>query len=440
MNLLPRRCFACLLLIATCLLGCAAPPAPAPPATPVAEAPTATVAPASPTARPPTPTPLPPTPTPAPEPLRLWVAEEGAALAAVEALAGEYAAAAGIPVQVVARPADALRLSLATAELTGDPPPDLIWGDANALAGLMADGRLQPIGPASAAPAALPALITSATADGQFWGWPVAARGALLLLYNRAIVAEPPTTSDELILRSRASETALVAGLVQAWDEAAWLAPWLYAFGGALTSADGASITLNTPAMEQALNLMRELYVAAPDDGDSYRRGQRLFAQGYAAILLDGDWALEQYRAVSDTLDLGIAPLPVVPATGRPAAPLLGGDFLMLHRDLSGERLEQARELMAYLGAPERQADLAAAFGRLPADPEALAGLDPAADPALAAVAVLAARSPGLPPTPAARCAVRGVDVWLRSLLTGVTDAAETATRMQREAEACLAG
>jgi ABC-type glycerol-3-phosphate transport system substrate-binding protein len=431
-----RALLPCLLLTAAVLFGCAAPPAPAP--TPAAFVASATPRPASPTPRPARPTPRPATPTPVPEPLRLWVAEEGEALAAIANLAAAYAAETGRPVQVAGRPADGLRLSLATAELAGDPPPDLIWGDEGALAGLIADGRIQPFGPADAAPGALPALLTGATADGSLWGLPVAARGALLLLYNRALVPNPPLTSDELIVRSRAAETVEVAGLVQAWDEARWVAPWLYAFGGALIEPDGARPSLDTPAMQQALNLVRELYRAAPDDGDSYRRGQRLFAQGYAAILIDGDWALGQYRAVSDTLDLGIAPLPTVPATGRAAAPILGGDYLMLHRQASGERLEQARALAAYIAAPERGAALA--LGRLPADPAALGDAALAADPALAAAAALAAQAPGLPPTPPARCALRGVDVWLPSLLSGDIDAPEAATRMQREAEACLGG
>lgn len=414
------------------LSACAAPPPAATPAALVPSA-TATAAPAaSPTPRPTAP---PPSPTPAPEPLTIWVAEEGPALEAVERFLGE--AAGTTPVRVLPRPADTLRLSLATDRLLGEPPPDLIWADGQTLAGLLADGQIQPIGPASAAGEALPALRTGAVSEGKLWGMPITAQTTLLLLYNRELIAEPPRTSDALIAQARAATSPEQAGLVQNWVEASWLLPWLYALGGAPTDAAGERPTLDTPAMEDALDLLRALYDAAPDNGDAYRRGQRLFAQGYAALTIDGDWSLEQYRAVSDTLTLGIAPLPAVSATGRPAAPLLGGSYLMLQRDLAGERLDQARAIVAALSIPPAQLQLARELGRLPALRPALGDLE-TDDPALLAARAQVTRSPGLPPTLAARCAVYGINVWLRSRLSDQTDSAETATNMQREAEACV--
>jgi ABC-type glycerol-3-phosphate transport system substrate-binding protein len=365
----------------------------------------------------------------------VWVAEEGAALDAARALLTDAAAGAG-PVEVLPRPADGLRLSVATAALVGDPPPDLIWGDDEALAGLLADGLLQPAGPPP--PDTLPALVTAATAGGEAWGAPVAAEGALLLLYNRALAAAPPATSDELIVAARGAATPEVAGLVMAWKEAHWVLPWLYAFGGAPTDPAGATVTLDTPATAAALNLVRALHGAAEDDTTGYRQGQRLFAQGNAAFSIDGDWALPALEAVSDTLDLGLAPLPAVPATGRPAVAPLGGTFLMLHRDLKGQELERARALAAWVAGPEAQARVAGALGRLPASREALAGAG-SSSPALAAAAAGAATAPGLAPTPAVRCAVFALDVWLPGVIDGTLEPEEAATRMQREAENCLA-
>lgn len=383
-------------------------------------------------------TPAPPSVTPAPPALTLWVAEEGPALELVRELTSEFAAARGFSITVLARPADGLRLSLATAELLGEPPPDLLWGDQEALAGLRADGRIQPVG-LSAPADTLPALLTAASADGALWGVPLSAQGALLLLYNRALVDAAPTTSDELIARSRAAATPQVAGMVAAWDEAHWLLPWLYAFGGAPLSPDGQTISLETPELAAALGLLRELYAAAPSNGAGYRRGQRLFAQGYAAFALDGDWTIQSYRTVSDTLELGIAPLPLVPATGRPALAPLGGSFLLLHRDLAGEARTRAHAFATWLLEPAIQARLARGLGRLPARSGVLAISELTADPALAAAAAGATRAPGLPPTQAARCMRYAIDVWLPNVLSGSLDQAEAPARMQREADACMA-
>jgi ABC-type glycerol-3-phosphate transport system substrate-binding protein len=359
------------------------------------------------------------------------VGEPEATVAALRALATEYAASGGVVIELSAKPPDTLRMSVAGVGLTGDPPPDMIWADQETLAGLRADGQLQPATPAGDP---LPGLLADATADGKLWGVPLTAQGGLLLLYNRKIAAGPPATSDELITRSRAGG----AGLVMSWEEPRWLLPWLYGFGGALTGgADGAP-TLDTSEMRSALGLLRELAVASPAVVKTYRGGQRWFGAGEVAFAVDGDWAMPEYRTLTETLDLGVAQMPVVPATGRRALPIIGGTFLMLQRDLAGADLGRALSFAAFLEQPETQAGLASALGRLPASREALT--DPAirADPALAAAAAMAAQAPGLPPTKAARCALFGIDVWLPSLLRGTLDQAETASNMQREAEACV--
>lgn len=408
--------FLCLVLAAAC----AAPPAP------VSEIPTATPTEApSPTVRPTL------SPTPTIRPLRLWVAESDAATAAVRLLVADYAASSGVAIELSAKAPDILRMSVDSVTLTGDPPPDMIWADQEALAGLLADGQLQPA-PTLGDP--LPGLLTDATADGKLWGVPLTAQGELLLLYNRKTTAIPPTTSDEMITRSREGS----AGLVMAWDEPRWLLPWLYGFGGAPTSGPNGLPTLDTPEMRNALGLLRELAVASPTVVKSYQGGQRWFGAGEVAFAVDGDWALPTYRTLTTTLDLGIAPLPVIPATGRRALPMIAGSFLMFQRDLGGADLDRATAFATFLVSPQTQLRLVHDLGRLPVNQKALSDSAVRADPALAAAAAQAISAPGLPPTKAARCALFGIDTWLPSVLKGTLDQAQTATAMQQEAEACV--
>lgn len=426
------RLLALLLLL---LVACTPQPTPVTPTpTPVALMPTAVL---------PTATPLPtatalPTMTPMPQALVLWAVADDAELAALQLIAAEFSRTSGTPVSILPRPADALRLSLATAALVGDPLPDLLWGDQEALAGLIVDRRIQSLPDSLIPDDTLPALLTSATTEGQIWGLPVTAGGTLLLLYNQEFVAEPPTTSDAFIMSAQAESTPEVAGLVMGWNETYWTLPWLYAFGGAPTTPDGQTITLDTPVMTPTLSLLRELYRAAPKNGDSYARGQRLFTQGYASFAIDGDWAIERYRTFSDTLTLGIAPLPVVTATGRPAIPPLRGNYLMVSSELRGTARERALAFAEAMTDPAHQARLAQAGRRLPATVRAQQLLDLDADPVMAIAAATAAKAPGLPPTPAARCALYGMAVWLPSVLRDDLKVAEAPLRMQREAEACL--
>ena len=353
----------------------------------------------------------------------------------LRALADEWGRASGVKVEITGTSSDGLRADLAAAALTDAPRPAVFWGGEDDLAMLVEGKLIQPVD--ASGDGVLPAVVAGATRDGKLWGAPIAARGELLLLANRARAPEPPATTDDLIVRSRAARGKDNYGLVVGWAQARWLLALLNGFGGAPTTPDGAAPTLDTPQMVSALNLLRELRVAGPPAPSTYREGQRLFRRGQSAMAIDGDWSLDAYRAVSDTLDLLIAPMPVVPATGRRAVGPLGGTYAMLGASLEGEALAQARSLIAFLAAPERQARIAAALHRLPARAAALA--DPAilADPALAAAAQSAADALGIPPTRAVRCAWQAIDNQLPTMLTGEQSQQDAATAMQRAAEAC---
>ncbi|RMD73755.1 MAG: extracellular solute-binding protein [Chloroflexi bacterium] len=410
---------------------CAAPtPTPTPTVTVTATpttitAPTATTMPAA------TPT-APPTATPVTRNLTIWVAEPPDAQSVVASELHRAAQIGDLHITIVPRDPDGLLISLATDRLLGLPPPDLIWANQEALVGLLADQVLAPLA-IQLPDDLLPGLRTLASSNNTLWGAPITAQDMLLLLYQ--LDRTPPATAADLVAAAQAARTSERAGFVQGWGAARWLAPWFYAAGGAFTTPDGAEPTLDTPAMTTTLTLFRDLYRAAPRNGDSYARGQRLLAQGFAAYAIDGDWAWPTYRAISDTFQIGIAPLPAF--NGNPAQPLIGGSLLMRHRDGQATPAEVAA-LAATLYQPEVQLRLSAALGRLPARRELLTDPSIQADPTRAAAATQAATAPGLPPTPAARCAIFGVESYLYSATTGDPPIKDAPARMQREALACL--
>jgi ABC-type glycerol-3-phosphate transport system substrate-binding protein len=370
--------------------------------------------------------------------LTLWTNEQGEALTLVRTLAAEFAQQAAISITVVARPVDSLRISLLAAELAGEPPPALIWGSHNDLAELLLDDHIQPIGPATQATHVLPALVTSATTQGRLWGEPLAATESLLLFANGTLAPSMPATTDELIARSRAAQGPEQAGIVAAWDEARWLLAWLNGYGGTPTTPDGTRPTLNTPQMVAALNLLLELVQAAPDEQFNYASARAFFTSQQAAFMVDGTWALSDYRNPVLALNLQIAPMPRVPATGRRAAPALGGTYLMYHRTLSGEALRQARAFGSYLQQPDIQIRLARTLQRPPALRAVLAAPPIAGDPQLAPAAAQAAEAMGLPPTRALRCALQSIEARLVPLLAGEIDQQTAAEEMQQQAEQCL--
>ena len=378
-----------------------------------------------------------PAPTPPPSALILWAVAEGPRLDAIKQLVADQRRPGDVEVVVVGKSASGLVTDIRSDALAGLPPPDLVWSGTEDLGFLQREGMLQPADDRLEASDFLPAAIEGATLDGQRWGTPLAAQGALLLLYNRAIVDQPPRTTDELIVQSRARTNGDTYGLVAGWAEPRWLLAWLAGFGGAPLSADGQP-TLDTPQMLSALNLLKELRVAGPPVPSTYEAGVKLFRQGRVAFALDGDWQLDHYRAYSDTLDMGIAALPAVPATGRVAAAPLGGVYLMYGRSLAGARREQALALGSALAQPPAQARIARQIGQLPALRSALSDPAVAADPALQAAALQAERAPGLPSTIALHCAWRAIGSELAPVLLGELAPPDAARDMQASAEACM--
>jgi len=372
-----------------------------------------------------------------PSALVLWAIVDDARLEVLRRLIADLSRPIGAEVLVIRKSADALLADIRADALADLPPPDLIWGTQDELGLLQPDDMLQPANEGLADNAMLPATVAGATLQGRRWGTPLAAQGYLLLLYNRKLVGSPPRTTDELISQARALTRGDTYGLVSAWAEPRWFAAWLHGFGGAALTADGRP-SLDTPQTIAALNLLKELRVAGPPPPSTYVEGVSVFRQGRAAFAIDGDWSLDGYRDYTDTLDLGIAPLPIVPATQKVAMPALGGIYLMYSRALDGPRLQQAQALARALAAPEAQVRIARELRLLPALRTVLADPAVTGDPVLAAAAAQATGAPGLPPIAALRCAWDAIAAELPPVLLGELTQADAAHNMQASAETCL--
>ena len=159
---------------------------------------------------------------------------------------------------------------------------------------------------------------------GRIWGLPFAFE-TLILYYNKSLIAEPPRTTAALIeagrrISNRAEDRW---GLVYERGNFYYHAMWLHGFGARVFDAEG-RITLFTPELVRSLEFARDLatiHGVVPDTVD-WNRQMTLFNEGRAGMLISGPWAFGSIDR--DRVDLGIAPLPVIDATGEPAMPFLG--------------------------------------------------------------------------------------------------------------------
>ena len=255
--------------------------------------------------------------------LTLWHAYRGAERETLEALLAEYSEATpGVSVRARAVPYDGFNTKLEAAGPRGHGP-DLFIAAHERLATWVQLGLIRP-NPE-------PTEGTSSTVeqalfhDGIQYGTPLAFK-TLALFYNRALISDPPETTQALLELARSERRADRVGLAYQSTEPFFHAPWMNGFGGALEGDDG--FKLNRAGAIEAL----EFVVGMRDESLLVEEPTavlitQLFNDERAAMVISGPWFLGE---VSPEIDLGVAPLPTIGATGTRAQPYLSVEALQI--------------------------------------------------------------------------------------------------------------
>lgn len=172
---------------------------------------------------------------------------------------------------------------------------------------------------------------------GRLWGYPYAIE-AVTLIYNRALVPEPPRSFDEVFaLDARLSGQGRKAIL---WDYTNCYFTWplLAAHGGYAFKArpDGTFDARDTGvdnagALVGARLLERLLKQGLMPAGSGYPEMESALAQGRVAMTINGPWAWLNLRRAG--IDFGIAKIPSV--AGKPAVPFVGIKGIVINRSTS---------------------------------------------------------------------------------------------------------
>lgn len=185
----------------------------------------------------------------------------------------------------------------------------------------------------------------------------------LALVYNKKYVQKPPETDKELIdlcknIQSKygyVSGRPNVYGLTWNYIEPFFFIPFYTGFGGWVLGPDGITPALDNKSMVDALNFVRRLRDVekiVPNEAD-YEIADALFKDGKAAMLINGDWSWAGYAQKG--IDIGIAPLPKITATGLWCAPMTSPKGYSLNINMKAERVPEVVELLRYLLSEECQ-------------------------------------------------------------------------------------
>jgi maltose/maltodextrin transport system substrate-binding protein len=164
------------------------------------------------------------------------------------------------------------------------------------------------------------------TYRGQTWGYPLAIE-TIGLIYNKALVATPPASFDEVIALDRRLKAQGKGAILWAYNNSFFSWPLLagpggYVFGrNAAGELDPQQIGVNNAgAVAGAQMLQRLIQDGHMPRGARYSEMEGAFARGQVAMMINGPWAWDNVRKVG--IDFGVAPIPAI--NGRPGRPFVG--------------------------------------------------------------------------------------------------------------------
>lgn len=280
--------------------------------------------------------------------LRLWHSYRGAEQQAVDTVVDRWNEDhPDVQVDTLAVPHEAYASKLTSAIPRGQGPDVFIhaherlgdWADSNLIAPVgetLSDDDIDKF---------VPVTVDALRYKEQQWGIPLAFK-SVALFYNRDVIEQPPETTEQLItLAERVRDPAAdTFGLAYRADSFYFHAPWLYGFGGGIFDGDGSvrlNRTANVRSFEFVADLQRRDLIPEEPTGALIAK---LFNEGRAGMVIQGPWFL---GSIDDAVDYGVAPLPVVSATGERATPFLTVDAAVVSARTNHP--EMARDLARHL-------------------------------------------------------------------------------------------
>ena len=221
---------------------------------------------------------------------------------------------------------------------------------------LLADGALEPY---------LPMTLEAAAYKNTLYQLPLYFE-TLLFMYNRRYMqdAEVPSTTEELYTYMESNTGRGRYGFVEQHSTAYYSAAWIHGFGGSIIDESGTPFP-NPQAVKDALSYHLKFVELMPGETE-YNTVNTLFLEGKADATIGGPWMVPSARAAG--IDLGIAPMPVVDATGQALAPYSGVQGIHVLKYAAENKTEAVKTLLSALTDPAIGTSLALASGCAPAN------------------------------------------------------------------------
>ncbi|MDE6280658.1 MAG: extracellular solute-binding protein [Oscillospiraceae bacterium] len=296
--------------------------------------------------------------------LVIWHDKEDAVIQALS----EYLAQAVPDLEIVFEKKTSLTDSL---KLVGNDPtaaPDLFIFAHDKIGVFAEMGILAPMAdllPENALTDYLPMTLSAAAYKDTLYQLPLYFE-TLLFMYNRRYMQddEAPATTGELLDYMGRNTGRGRYGFVEQHSTAYYSAAWIHGFGGSIIDESGTPFP-DGQAVRDALAYHLQFVSLMPGETE-YSTVNTLFLEGKADATIGGPWMVPSAREAG--IDLGIAPMPTVNATGKPLAPYSGVQGIHVLKFAAEQKTEAVKALLAALTDPAIGTSLALASGCAPAN------------------------------------------------------------------------
>ena len=318
-------------------------------------------------------------------------------------LAAKFEKSSSTKVEIVLVPFSDIQQKLILGAPQGQAADLLVTVPHDWVGAMAAAGVLEPMGK-YATSGYLGSLAETAvdafSYKGQLFGLPAFAE-AVTLIYNKKYVKTPPKTWDEFIKVAQDNTKGNSFGFLYDLANSYFNYGWFQAYGGSVfgRTANGGldenNVRLGGDAGNKAVSLIKDLrykYKLIPE-GVDYSVADSAFKDGSLAMILNGPWALGDYKKAN--VDFGIAPMPAPPG-GSTFKPFVGVQGVVMNAYSKNKTV--AANFAKLLVTSQNQIAFNKASGRIPVSKDAVDKLKD--DPIVAGYAPIIAVSSPMPNIP----------------------------------------
>jgi len=170
--------------------------------------------------------------------------------------------------------------------------------------------------------------------QGKTFGYPIAVE-SIGLIYNKALVAKPPATFEELLALDKKLQKDGKHAILWDYNNTFFTFPLLAANGGYPFGRDAKGNYVatdvgvnNAGAIKGAEMLVKLIDAGVMPKGANYAAMEAAMNKGEIAMMITGPWAWENLR--KSKIDFGVAPIPSI--GGKPSKAFIGVQGAMINR------------------------------------------------------------------------------------------------------------